>query len=641
MASKRERREHPPEPFLANSQEEAGHVADDGKKTRDEENFLDDVHNLHNVHATPDPTLTTPAPGATLLEAARVPDPAPEPPSAASPELAAALSLVNAALDNPGAEPTELFSEPVIQAIKVIRDARDKSLWLKLKARLQAAKPKGVNMSDIASATRPAGDRDDGNVADALVALAQERAELFHDPAGACFATLTSPPHATYRIDTPGWSEWLSYSHYAKTKADTGMGRAASDQALRTARTVILGLAKNEGPERDAYLRAARSGEAYYLDLGDEDWRAVEITAAGWRIVTRPPVTFWRPSSLRPLPVPVAPGTGQHDLLWRFVNIAPQDRYLALAWMLESWRPETPFPVLELVGMQGSAKSSSQERLRYVLDHNAVPLRAAPKSVEDLFVSAAGNWLTSYNNLSHLSGATQDAICSLATGGGYAGRTLYTNADETVFEAKRPVVINGITPIVTAQDLTDRVIHLECPPLERYIPERSLTAEFEASAPSILGGLLDLFSAALAVLPSVKIARPPRMADFAHLGEALMISQAHPPGAFLKLYQDNRRDSIARGLEASPVAAAIRAMVDAQRPRDPTGRIFEGTMSKLLDDLADHRTIKNDAWPKSPRGLGDMIRRQKPALADIGIHVDILPRTRDGIPVRIVHQYPE
>ena len=391
MASKRERREHPPEPFLANSQEEAGHVADDGKKTRDEENFLDDVHDVHDVHATP-------APGATLLEAARVPDPTPEPPSAASPELATALALVNGALDNPATDPKDLFSEPVIQAIKVIRDARDKSLWLKLKARLQAAKPKGVNMSDIASATRPAGDREDGNVADALVALAQERAELFHDPAGACFATLTSPPHATYRIDTPGWSEWLSYSHYAKTKADTGMGRAASDQALRTARTVILGLAKNEGPERDAYLRAARSGEAYYLDLGDEDWRAVEITAAGWRIVTRPPVTFWRPSSLRPLPVPVAPGTGQHDLLWRFVNVAPQDRYLALAWMLESWRPETPFPVLELVGMQGSAKSSSQERLRYVLDHNAVPLRAAPKSVEDLFVSAAGNWLTSYNN---------------------------------------------------------------------------------------------------------------------------------------------------------------------------------------------------------------------------------------------------
>ena len=100
-----------------------------------------------------------------------------------------------------------------------------------------------------------------------------------------------------------------------------------------------------------------------------------------------------------------------------------------------------------------------------------VPLRAAPKSVEDLFVSAGANWLASFNNLSHLSGSSQDALCSLATGGGYASRTLYQNQGETVFEAKRPVVLNGITPVVTQQDLTDRVIHLELPPLERYLAE--------------------------------------------------------------------------------------------------------------------------------------------------------------------------
>ena len=125
------------------------------------------------------------------------------------------------------------------------------------------------------------------------------------------------------------------------------------------------------------------------------------------------------------------------------------------------------------------------------------------------------------------------------------------------------------------------------------------------------------------------------MADFAHLGEAMLRSQAKPPGAFLGLYHSNRRDSIARGLEASPVAAAIRSLVDNQHPTDPSGFVFEGTMSVLLEKLADHRVIKNDAWPKSARGLGDVLRRQKPALADVGVLVVILPRTRAGISVRI------
>jgi hypothetical protein len=146
---------------------------------------------------------------------------------------------------------------------------------------------------------------------------------------------------------------------------------------------------------------------------------------------------------------------------------------------------------------------------------------------------------------------------------------------------------------------------------------------------------MDLFVATLAQLPAVKIERPPRMADFAYLGEAMMRSQAIPPGTFLRLYGDNRRDSIARGLEANPVAAAIRSLVDNQHPKDPSGFVFEGTMGSLLDKLADHRTVKNDAWPKSSRGLGDVIRRQKPALAAVGILVEILPRNRAGIPVRI------
>lgn len=159
---------------------------------------------------------------------------------------------------------------------------------------------------------------------------------------------------------------------------------------------------------------------------------------------------------------------GSIDALWKFANIPEQQRPLVLAWMLEAFRPTTPFSILELTGEQGSAKSATQDKLRRLIDPNAVNLRAAPKSTEDLFVSAGCNWLVSLNNLSHLSAQQQDALCTLATGGGFASRTLYTNADETLIECKRPVIFNGIVPCATAQDLVDRIVHIDLPEIQTY-----------------------------------------------------------------------------------------------------------------------------------------------------------------------------
>ncbi|WP_298225230.1 hypothetical protein, partial [Acidocella sp.] len=99
---------------------------------------------------------------------------------------------------------------------------------------------------------------------------------------------------------------------------------------------------------------------------------------------------------------------------------------------------DTPFPVLELVGEQGSAKSTTQSVLRSLVDPNKVMLRGRPKTVEDIFVAARNNWLVSYENLSGLTAEQQDAFCTLSTGGGFASRQLYTNGEEHVMETKRP-----------------------------------------------------------------------------------------------------------------------------------------------------------------------------------------------------------
>ena len=561
---------------------------------------LNDVHDVHHVH--PDP-------------------------------IAAAVATCKEAIAKSAENPGVLAGDEFNAAARLLREGAPDE-WFRLRGQIkEAARAAGLTMGDVERGSRPdSGPADDSSTADELVALVQEAAELFHAPDGTCYATLTgSGPRLTFRLDTAAFADWLSFRFYSETKSQGGSGRAASDTAIRTARTTLTGIARHEGDERPVYMRAARHGDAYYIDIGSELTGAIEVTAAGWRHVTRPPVDFWRPSTLRPLPMPV-PG-GDLSLLWGYANIPETARHLVLAWMMDACRPETPFAVLELVGQQGTAKSSTQAKLRRCIDPNAVDLRSAPKSVEDLFVSAGANWVASLNNLSHLSAPMQDALCNLATGGGFAGRTLFTNSDETLIEAKRPVMLNGIVPMVTAQDLTDRVIHIDLPELDTYRTETAIDADFEQDAPQIIGGLLDLFVKTLAALPAVSLPKPPRMADYAALGEAMLRAEGEPAGAFLAIYQGNRADSVARSLEASPIACAVRRLIEDHPASSPLAA-WDDTMGKLLDRLSRYRDGA-DAWPKSARGLGEVLRRQRPALSQIGISVEIGKAGKHGVPVTI------
>ena len=582
------------------------------------------VHHRHHVH--PDVVVPGPEP------ANDAPFVLAEDPATA--DLSAAVALVERVIGQCQEDPGALASKDFCEAVRLIRDESPED-WVRLRVAIKKAKPSGVLLGDIDAMTRPPSEAgDESSIADELVALTQALASVFHAKDGTCFASLREIPRKTYRLDSHAFSEWLAYAYYQHGIATTGSGRAASDQAIRNARTVLVGIATHEGPEQEAYLRTARQGDSYFIDLGSDDWSVIEVNRNGWHQWPASPLPFWRSASVRSLPVPV-PG-GDLGKLWEYANIPPEVRTLVLAWMLETWRPETPFPVLELVGSHGSAKSSTQAKLRQCVDPNAVDLRAAPKSVEDLFVSAGANWLASYNNLSHLSPATQDALCNLATGGGFAARTLFTNGDETLIESKRPVILNGIVPTVTAQDLADRVIHVELPAIATYRQESEIERAFEQDAPGIVGGLFDLFANTLAKLPDIHIERPPRMADFARLGEAMHRAQGGAPGEFVRLYAANRRDSTARGLEASPVAVAIRSLVEqhqASQPWEPV--VYENPMGALLDRLSDHRD-KSDAWPKSARGLGDVLRRQIPALAQIGIRITIAKPGKRGVIVRIV-----
>ena len=86
-----------------------------------------------------------------------------------------------------------------------------------------------------------------------------------------------------------------------------------------------------------------------------------------------------------------------------------------------------------------------------------------------------------------------DALCRLASGGSFAVRQLYTDEDEVLFQAARPLLFNGIEDVISRPDLADRGIFLTLAPIgeQQRRSETELWREFEIARPRILGALLD------------------------------------------------------------------------------------------------------------------------------------------------------
>jgi len=390
-------------------------------------------------------------------------------------------------------------------------------------------------------------------------------------------------------------------------------GKVPGGQAMHDAVETLAARARFDGAELAVFVRVGEMEGAYYIDCGDAQWRSVKVTPGEWRVVQEPRVKFRRAPGMKALPEPKRGGT--LDELRRFVNVGNDaDWRMLLAWLVMACGPHGPFPVLVLSGEQGSAKTTAARLLRALVDPSTAPVRTMPRDERDLMIAAStSSWVFSLDNVSYLQPWQSDALCRLATGGGLATRALYTDDEEVIHEARRPVIINGIEDFVTRDDLRDRsvTLMLDAIPPERRRDEQSVMLEFEDARRRIFGALLDALAGALKELPGVPKTGLPRMADFARMGIATERALGWPPGSFMEAYDADRAASCAASLEGSPVGQAVLALV----ARGP----FEGTATALLRKLRDSEQALNNGWPRHPKALANSLKRIAPALRAAGV----------------------
>lgn len=439
-----------------------------------------------------------------------------------------------------------------------------------------------------------------------------ERAQLFHSADGRAYGTLDLGQHAeTWPVRSKRFRGWLGSAYYDVIRKPAPGQAMAEALALAEARALA-------GVRLSVPVRVAEADGRIYLDLGDDRWRMVEVDARGWRVLDRGPVRFRRAAGMLALPEPVRGGTV--DDLRALVNVEDDRAWrLIVGWLLMALSPQGPYPVLVLGGEHGSAKTWMANRLRDLVDPNEAPNRAEPREPRDLMIAARNGWVLAFDNISTLHPWFSDGLCRLATGSGFATRELYSDDDEVIFAAVRPVILNGIGEVVTRPDLLDRSVLLTLPMIgdDRRRDERDLLRAFEAVRPRVLGALLNAVSAALLNRDAVRLTQSPRQADFARWVTAGEAGLGWPAGAFMGAYQENRADAHELALEASPIAAGLRSLIE-DGP-------WEGTASELLDAIAarsNENVRRGREWPSSPRALSSAVRRIAPNLRGLGIEVE-------------------
>jgi hypothetical protein len=454
--------------------------------------------------------------------------------------------------------------------------------------------------------------------AESLIELGSQNAEFFCSTTdGKAYARVHEDGHyEVYAVRGPALKRRLTTLLYDER------GTAPSSEAMKSAIDTLEAKAFSEGQQADVYLRVAKAEiegkPVLYLDLADQDWRAVEIDDKGWRVVANPPVMFRRSKSMKPVPEPQHGGS--LDPLWEFANVKDaDDRRLLVATLCSYLRADGPYPILVLQGEQGTAKSTTTRVITRLIDPSRI-MRSQPRNVEDLFIAATQSWVMTMDNLSGVPPWLSDALCRLSNGGGFATRTKYESEDETCFDAMRPIVLNGIDNIAERPDLMDRAVVLHLPIItgEQRLTEQGFWDRFAIESPKILGALLDAVAGGLRELGNVSPPSLPRMADFGRHGEAVGRSLGWVDGAFLAALDQNQDAANATLLGACPVTAAIKKFMD-QQPA------WTGTATELLDRLnrlVDEHTARSGDWPRDAKSLSNRLNRLAPSLRRDGLAVE-------------------
>lgn len=353
--------------------------------------------------------------------------------------------------------------------------------------------------------------------------------------------------------------------------------------------------------------------ELYY---GDKDDQRIIVSPEGVKNTqSESKRIFNHTENLKPYPELAE--HGDTERLLKYLNMPSGDKPLLIIWIAYTLaHPKsayTNYVILQLVGGQGTGKSTLCTIIQRLIDPSSIGLRTFPGNITDLAIAAQNSHLLMFDNLRSVGQDMSDKLCICSTGGSVPKRKLYSDGTEFVMKLHGAVILNAISPVVVEPDLADRTLTIELKQMAERKSQENLMAEFERDLPIIFRGILDFISKVLTVLPDIEVSAPSRMIEFSQWLAAYEQIEGKPKGLYQEVFLESQKDAKALGLHQVPLPSAILAFMEG---RDE----WQGTPAQLLfalEDATRSRAQNSREFPKNSislsmklKGLIEPLRQQ-------------------------------
>lgn len=271
-------------------------------------------------------------------------------------------------------------------------------------------------------------------------------------------------------------------------------------------------------------------------------------------------------------------------LLRKHIPLAKGDLLLILTAMTNAFAFSSEYPLISLIGPQGSGKSTIARRITSILDPRQNLLQCST-SVEDISIMANNNLVVSIDNLSKISKDLSDILCSISTGSALLKRRKYSNSDQSQMRLSNPIITTSLRPVILRGDLCDRTLAIHMPKMENAnrSPQDKLATAFAKDIPQIMSCIFEL-TRLVKKRFNEDFVITDRMVNFSICGQIIESELKLKKNYFRDVFQNNRHRQAETVLQQSSIGIGIVKLI---KGHDIS---WEGSDQELFVKLK-HRTF--------------------------------------------------
>lgn len=394
------------------------------------------------------------------------------------------------------------------------------------------------------------------------------------------------------------------------------------------------------------YKRVCNIGDKIVYELNKDKNICVVITKDGVQVNNEEQVCFYHSKYYANQVMPdfknIPNGNWKYliKLLKKHFNCSNNEQAVLLGIVLISSFLGTAInhPIISVSGSRGSGKSTFVRRFCQLVDPKGIDLGDIPKNEDDISLRVSESYVNDFDNLSYLNKNISNLFCKCVSGGTNIRRSLYENTDQTTFNLKSIIIIDGIDVLIKENDLLDRAIFftLERFETEQFITEKQLEESFVKDKPMILGLCFSILQLAMQDTLPIEDSAKSRMVAFTVWAIRIGRAMGYKDEYVIRLLKKNRTLINQQALSENELAQTLLYYMTFYDTKVHT----VAELLKILKKIAPEIQIEVSKLPKQPNSLSRKLAEIRTNLAEEGITYTIVPKSR-GKEITIKNSNPK